>query len=397
MEKYKARVCAQGFSQIPGVDFGQTSSPTARLSSLRFILALAAAQDWEIHQIDFKNAYLNGDLDEEIYMKQPPGFEEPGREDWVCKLLKAIYGLKQAGRQWYLKVKELFEGLGLQRCEYDQGVFYLHLPELNIIVAIHVDDCTLVTNTKAVMERFKAEIASRFEISDLGEAKWLLGFEIRRDRRARTISLSQGSYIDTLISRFNLIDANPTTTPLDPHSDLFLPITDSMRQEMRHKPYSQLVGSLMYAAICTRPDIAYSTSTLAQFMSDPSPTHWEAAKRVLRYLKGTKDLALTFGGELTDLVGFTDADWGSQAHRHSISGSVFMFCGGAISWSSRKQPLVALSSTEAEYIAASDAARELIWLRNLISEITLPITNSTVLFCDGHVSRTPLPLATQAA
>ncbi|KAJ3474890.1 hypothetical protein NLI96_g12195 [Meripilus lineatus] len=157
-----------------------------------------------------------------------------------------------------------------------------------------------------------------------------------------------------------------------------------MRQEMCHKPYSQLIGSLMYAAICTRPDIAYSTSTLAQFMSDPSPTHWEATKRVLRYLKGTKNLVLMFGGDLTDLTGFTDADWGSQAHRHSISGSVFMFCGGAISWSSRKQLLIALSSTEAEYIAASDTAHELIWLRNLISEIILPITNSTVLFCDNQ-------------
>ena len=382
--KRKARICAQGFSQVPGVDFGRTSAPTARLSSLRFILALAAAQDWEIHQIDFKNAYLNGDLDEEIYMKQPPGWEEPGRENWVCRLLKAIYGLKQAGHQWYLKVKELFEDLGLQRCEYDQGVLYLHLPDLNLIVAIHVDDCTLVANSLAVMNRFKGELAARFEISDLGEVRFLLGFEIHRDRRARTISLSQPGYIDTLLARFNQIDANPTPTPLDPHTNLYLPITNLMRLEMRQKPYSQLVGSLIYAAICTRPDIQFAISILAQFMADPAPFHWEAAKRVLRYLKGTRDYSLTFGGDLTDLTGYTDADWGSQAHRHSISGFVFKFCGGAISWGSRKQPLISLSSTEAEYVAAFETVRELLWLRFLISEITIPITHSITLYCDNQ-------------
>ena len=382
--KYKARLCAQGFSQIPGIDFGRTSAPTARLSSLRFILALAATQDWEIHQIDFKNAYLNGELDETIYMRQPPGFQAPGRKDWVWKLHKAIYGLKQAGHQWYLKVRELFEDLGLMRCENDQGVFYLHLPEFSILVAVHVDDCTIVASSLDVMKHFKHEIGLRFEVSDLGEVRWLLGFEIHRDRHARTLSLSQRSYIDTLLDRFNLKDANPVATPLDPHTNLYLPITDSMRSEMRQKPYSQLVGSLMYAAIGTRPDIAFTTSTLAQFMSDPAPFHWEAAKRVVRYLKGTQDYSLTFGGEILDLIGYTDADWGSQSHRHSISGHVYLFSGGAISWSSRKQPIIALSSTEAEYIAASDAVRELLWLRSFISEITIPIRHSITLLCDNQ-------------
>ena len=157
-----------------------------------------------------------------------------------------------------------------------------------------------------------------------------------------------------------------------------------MRSEMHQKPYSQLVGSLMYAAIGTRPDIAFATSTLAQFMSDPAPFHWEAAKRVLRYLKGTQDYSLTFGGEILDLIGYTDADWGSQSHRHSISGHVYLFSGGAISWSSRKQPIIALSSTEAEYIAASDAVRELLWLRSLISEITIPISHPITLLCDNQ-------------
>ena len=302
----------------------------------------------------------------------------------MWRLRKALYGLKQAGHQWYLKVRELFEDLGLLRCEYDQGVFHLHLPEFSIIVAIHVDDCTLVASSPAVMDRFKKEIEARFEISDLGEVRWLLGFKIHRDRQARTISLMQGSYIDTLLDRFSLVNANPSSTPLDPHFNLHLPITDSMHSEMRQKPYSQLVGSLMYAAIGTRPDIAFATSTLAQFMSDPAPIHWEAAKRVLRYLKGTKGHSLTYGGEISEVVGFTDADWGSQDHRHSISGHVFLFCGGAIAWSSRKQPLIALSSTEAEYIACSDATRELLWLQNFISDITIPLQNPTTLFCDNQ-------------
>ncbi|CDO71000.1 hypothetical protein BN946_scf184844.g4 [Trametes cinnabarina] len=366
--KYKARLCAQGFSQVYGVDYTLTASPTAHASSFRLVLALAAKHDWETDVIDFKNAYLNSRLDDTIYMRQPPGFEVPGRERHVWRLLKALYGLKQAGLLWYRVVCALMSEIGLTRSEYDPGVFHLITQDVVIIIVIHVDDCILVTNSRLLMEGLKAQLAQRYEIVNLGEARWLLGYEIRRDRSACTVSLSQVAYIDTMLSRFNMTDAHPVSVPLDPHTNLFnYTLDDDERAEMRNRPYAQLIGSLMYAAITTRPDISFATSTLARLMADPATIHWEAAKRVLRYLKGTRNYVLMFGSTSDGLVGYTDADWGSQAHRHSISGYAFLYAGGAITWRSHKQPIIALSTTEAEYIAASDASREALWLRRLLA------------------------------
>ena len=181
-----------------------------------------------------------------------------------------------------------------------------------------------------------------------------------------------------------MIDANPIAMPMDPHANLFeYELNDDIRTAMRSRLYAHLIGSLMYAAISTRPDIAFSVSALSQFIPDPAPIHWEAAKRALRYLKGTRDLALTFGASDDSLIGYTDADWASQAHRRSFAGTVFLFAGGAISWSSRKQPIVALSSTKAEYVAASDSSRELIWLCSLLGKLTTPLSSHTPLCCNN--------------
>lgn len=270
--KFKSRLCAQGFSQVHGVDYMNTAAPTARLESLRLVLALAAKNNWEIHQIDFKNAYLNGDLDETIYMRQPPGFKVRGREDWVRKLLQALYGLKQAGLMWYEKVCELFAALVLTRSEHDYGVFFLFQAGDVIIIVIHVDDCTLVTSSDGLMIKLKQDLSLQYEIVDLGEARWLLGFEIRRDRRVRILTLSQAGYINTLLKRFRMTDAYTLSVPLD----LFgFELTAEDRSEMAARPYARLVGSLMYAAIGTRPDISFAVSLLARFMSDPAPVHWK--------------------------------------------------------------------------------------------------------------------------
>ncbi|OJT06658.1 Retrovirus-related Pol polyprotein from transposon TNT 1-94 [Trametes pubescens] len=275
--------------------------------------------------------------------------------------------------------------IGLTRSEYDPGVFHLIIQDVVIIIVIHVDDCFLVTNGKLLMAGLKAQLAQHYKIVDLGEARWLLGYEIRRNRSARTVSLSQTAYIDTLLSRFNITDAHPISVPLDPHTNLFnYTLDNDERAEMRNRPYAQLIGSLMYAAVTTRPDILFATSTLEHFMADPVTIHWEAAKHVLRYLKGTCNYVLTFGSTPDRLVGYTDVDWGSQAHRHSISGYAFLYAGGAVAWRSHKQPIIALSTTEAEYIAASDASREALWLRHLLSELTTPTRGPTVLYCDNE-------------
>jgi hypothetical protein len=238
---------------------------------------------------------------------------------------------------------------------------------------------------------FKNQLRAEFKIKDLGELKWLLGIEVERDRDARTISFSQRAYITKIIARFGLQDAKPLTTPLDPHQHLSIsqsPSTPRQFEDMRNVPYREAIGSLMYAALGTRPDIAFAVSLLSQYMQNPGRPHWEALKRVFRYLKGTQDKRLVIGDKHQDshngIEGFTDADWGSQEHRHSISGYVFMIDGGAVSWSSKKQPIVALSTTEAEYIAATHAAKEALWIRTFIAEVARPLTRPITIYCDNQ-------------
>ncbi|THH15160.1 hypothetical protein EUX98_g9509 [Antrodiella citrinella] len=245
--RLKARLCAQGFSQIYGIDYDLTAAPTVRLSSIRYVFALAASKDWEIHQIDFKNAYLNGDLDETIYMELPPGFQIPGYQNPVLKLLKALYGLKQAGRQWYLKLKAYLESIGLKCCDSDPGIFYQLLPTSIIIITIHVDDCALITDSEKTLITLKDKLRDGFEIVDLGQIRWYTGFEVCRDRAKGVVSMSQAVYVDTLVDRFGLTDAYPLSAPLDPATNLFVTVSDADKEAMRTKPYARLIGSLMYA------------------------------------------------------------------------------------------------------------------------------------------------------
>ncbi|KAJ3473654.1 hypothetical protein NLI96_g12893 [Meripilus lineatus] len=386
--EYKARLVAQGFTQTYGVDYTDTFAPVAKLTSIRVILALAARNDWEIHQMDVKSAYLNGTLDEVIYMKQPEGFIEPGKEHLVAQLIKTIYGLKQSGRYWYQEFSQALAELGFVKCAADPCVFYHHSSSGDIlIIAIHVDDSTIVANSLRFLSKFKEQISQRFEMTDLGEIRFLLGFEITRDRPARTIHLSQRAYLTDIISRFNLTDSYPLSIPIPPGTMLSIeqsPQTAEEIQDMKMVPYRELIGALMYASIGTRPDISFSVSLLAQFMSNPGRAHWEAAKRVLRYVKGTLDYRLTYGSTTSGLESFSDADWASQSHRHSISGYIFLIDGGAISWSSKKQPIIALSTAEAEYIALNHAGRELVWLRQLLSEIARPLHHPSILLCDNQ-------------
>ncbi|KAF7334226.1 Transcription factor [Mycena sanguinolenta] len=371
IKSYKARLVAGGHRQIYNVDYTETASPTMNLATFRFLLAIAAKYDLEAENIDFSSAYTNADLEETIYMEQPPGFKKPGHENLVCLLHKALYGLKQAGRQWYKTVVELLvKRLGFTRCAFDLAVFFYFDGDVGIVIGIHVDDSKILSNSKTACAAVKREIAAFYEITDLGPVRWLLGFEIRRDRAARRITMSQSAY------------AHPVSVPLDPHVNLY--DVNASEEDVDFSLYSQLIGSLMYAAIGTRPDIAYAVSLLARFMSKPKRIHWDAAKRVLRYLTGSKNYAITFGLDDSGFVAYTDADHASQPDRHSISGNLFLFDGAPIAWSSRKQALIALSTTEAEYIAAASAAREITWLRNLVGELSdIPLA-PTPLYCDNQ-------------
>lgn len=393
----KARLVAQGFSQVPGVDYFDTYAPVAKLASIRTILAIAARYDLALHQVDIKSAYLNGELEEDevIYMKHAPGYKPPNSGTRVLRLVKTLYGLKQSGRRWYQKFRGILcDHLGFKQCDVDQAVFYRADTESFMIVAVHVDDCTLVAKTDEVVTEFKKGLGEHVEVTDLGELHWLLGMEVRRDRDARTIHVSQHSYIESILRRYNMEELKPLSTPMDDKITLstsMAPVTSDDFAIMRDVDYRGAVGALMYAALGTRPDIAFAVTTLSRFSSNPGPAHWDAVKRVFRYLNGTKKLWLWFGGVgdveedgTGGMTGYADADGQMQEDRRAISGYAFLIDGGAVSWSSKRQEIISLSTTESEYVAATHASKEAIWLRQLIGQIFSPLTSPTTLFCDNQ-------------
>ena len=321
-----------------------------------------------------------------MYVEQPPDYETRDRREWVMRLLKSLYGLKQAAKNWYQALYKALMELGFTRCEADHGVFYKEVGKDIIIFLVHVDDGMVTGNNVKLIKRFKEDMNSKYRLMDLGAVNWLLGIKISCDLVNKTMSLSQHAYIDAIITTFNFNDLKPSSIPIDPSAPLSKSQSPTKLEDvtkMRNVSYREAVRSLMYAAMGTRPDIAFATSTVAQFNNNLGWAHWEAVKRIYRYLKGTKDLELTYGGDKRGLVGYVDADGASQEHRRAISGYVFMVDGGAVSWSSKKQELVTLSTAEAEYVAQTHAAKEAIWLRRLITEVFKSVNTPTTLFSDS--------------
>ena len=386
--KYKARLVVKGFGQKKGIDFDEIFSPVVKLSSIRIILGLATNQDLEIEQLDVKTAFLHGDLEEEIYMQQPEGFEDKRKEDLVCKLKKSLYGLKQAPRQWYKKFDSFMVGHGYRRTAADYCVYFKRYPgEKFIILLLYVDDMLIVGQDRAQISKLKEELAESFEMKDLGPAKQILGMEITRDRKNRRLWLSQERYVERILERFNMKEAKPVTTPLGGHYKLSkssCPSTEEENKKMAVIPYSSAVGSLMYAMVCTRPDIAHAVGVVSRFLSNPGKQHWEAVKWIFRYLRRTSKLCLSFGREKLVLEGYTDADMaGDLDGRKSTSGYLFTFAGGAVSWQSKLQKCVALSTTEAEYIAVTEAGKELVWIKTFFKELGMQ-QDEYVVYCDSQ-------------
>ena len=391
--KHKARLVAKGYSQVHGTDYFETYAPVIKLATLRVLLALGARADSTIHQADVKNAYLHADIEEDVYMELPPHYtdfrqlSQHGKR-LVCKLRKGLYGTKQAGRGWYQKLRRTFLELGYSVSTADEAVFFKIIsPTDYVIVGAAVDDFTILADSEASAVKIQDQLNAAFEIVRLGELNWILGIHANRDRKNRTLALGQQSYIDQIISRFNLANSNPVITPMEPGIDLSIDspgVSSTELTDSEKSRYREAIGFLMYTMLATRPDIAYAVSTLSQFMEAPRTTHWKAAQRVFQYLKGTRNLMLVLGGEGEVLTGFTDADWASQRHRHSISGYAFFIGSGAVSWSSKKQPIITLSSTESEYVALTHAAKEAIWLRKLLSELSADLHGPTTIFCDNQ-------------
>ena len=353
---YKARLVVKGFKQQFGVNYFDTFAPTVRAPTLRILLSFAAQMGAAIHQCDIKNAYLNSRLQDNVnlYSDLPPKYESfrqlppnlRNKPRVVSKWLVSVYGSKQGAHDWYAEVKKFFTEHGYSISAADEAVFFKILEDSFIIVAAATDDFTVIADSSDTANKLiHKELPERFEVSDLGPINWLLGVNITRNLTDRTISLGQQAYIEQIINRFDLTSARIATTPMETGIDLSFnsPHVSAIQLTPAEKTkYREMIGCLMYAAVMTRPDIAFAVSSLSQYLDAPRTTHLQAVTRVFRYLSSTKSLKLILGGSHSKIMGYSDSDWASQIHRHSISGFAFFVGIGVVSWSSKKQPIITL-------------------------------------------------------
>eukprot|EP00253_Pinus_taeda_P003747 PITA_03747 len=340
-QRYKARLVVKGFAQKKGIDFDEIFSPVVKMTSIRTILSLVSAEDLHLEQLNVKTTFLHGDLEEEIYMQQPQGYEVEGKEKLVCRLKKSLYGLKQAPSY--------------------------------IILLLYVDDMLVAGSNMQEINVLKRKLANSFAMKDLGAAKQILGMRITRDRKNRKLTLSQNEYIQKVLKRFNMHNAKPVSTPFASHFKLSKEMFRKTQEDMDYMskvPYASTVESLMYAMVCTRLDIAHAVGVVSRYMNNPGNEHWMAVKWILKYLKGTTNQALCFGGSNISLQGYVDADMtGDRDNRRSTTRYVFIVGGTRVSWVSKIQSVVALSTTEVEYVAATEASKEMIWLQRFMGEL----------------------------
>jgi hypothetical protein len=391
--KYKARLVAKGFNQKEGIDYEETFSPVVRFDSLRCLLALAAHYDWEIHHMDVKTAYLNGILDKEIYMEQPEGFVVVGKENMVCRLKKGLYGLKQAGRAWHETIDPALRQLGLTPLNSDSCVYLHRQRENHLILSLYVDDLFLFSNSTTLLNKYKQHLQSLFRMEDLGEAKLMLGIEITRDRKKRTLTISQTRYINDTLTRLDAAEYKEARTPMQPGVHLRKADESYTPSPENVTAYQSAIGGLMYAAMATRPDIAYTVSALSQHNSRPNDEHEKAKKHLLRYLRRTAGIGITYTGlpwsygvRHPPLVGFSDSDYANSEDRRSVTGYCFRLSGGAVTWSSKRQPTTAQSTVEAEYMALAEAVKEAIWLRRYLYELGYIDDKPTIIYGDNQGS-----------
>ncbi|KAJ9554165.1 hypothetical protein OSB04_018210 [Centaurea solstitialis] len=381
IEKHKARLVAKGYAQQYGVDYTEVFAPVARLDTIRLILAVAAQKRWEVLQLDVKSAFLQGNLEEKVYVQQPLGFEKRGEEEKVYLLHKALYGLKQAPRAWYSRIEAYFVREGFKKCSCEHTLF-TKMKEGGklLIVSLYVDDLIYTGNDKHMCEDFKLSMMREFDMSDLGKMRYFLGIEVIQNEDG--IFICQRKYARELLTRFGMENSNAVENPVVPGTRLF---KDEEGLKVDPTMFKQVVGCLMYLT-ATRPDLMYGVNLISRFMSSPTESHWSAAKRILRYLKGTSEFGIFYSSKVTtDLEAYSDSDYaGDLDDRKSTSGYVFLFGKGAVSWSSKKQPVVSLSSTEAEYISAASCASQCIWLRNVLRELGSIEKGGTVINCDNN-------------
>jgi hypothetical protein len=382
IHKYKARFVARGYAQVEGVDFFETYAPVVRADTIRTLLATANAKDWTMQQFDVKTAFLYGPLEEEVYMEQPEGYHDGS--DRVCRLHKGLYGLKQSPRQWNGLFHQFLMEEGFEQCPDDPCLYKTTVQGTAMFLCLYVDDGLVVAEQEYVILDFLQRLKNKFDVTSQPPDMYV-GIRIQRNRAQRIMSLHQSGYISRVLTRFGMLDATTTTSPADPAHKL----TKDMKAEAGQAtnfPYREAIGCLNYLAVMTRPDIAFAVNKAAKFCEDPQPAHWQAVKRILRYLKLTMHIGIIYSGKDTSIATYCDSDYaGDLDTRRSTSGTVSLMNGGPITWNSSTQTVTALASTEAEYMAMSVAMKDILWLRRLWSFIhgTQP-SKPTPLYVDNQ-------------
>ncbi|CAM8908096.1 unnamed protein product [Rhodiola kirilowii] len=345
------------------------------------IIAIAALQNLEIHQMDVKTAFLNGDLDEEIYMEQPEGCIVPGQERKVCKLVKSLYRLKQAPKQWHEKFDKVMLSNGFKINECDKCIYIKTTENGYVILFLYVDDILIVGSNEIIVKSTKGILNSRFDMKDMGLADVILGIKITRT--ADGFVLGQSHYVDKILDKFGKDNSGVSKTPIDMNQHL----SKNKGGIISQVEYLRVIGSLMYVMNCTRPDIAYTVSRLARYTSNPGSVHWNAIVRILQYLRFTRNYGLHYTRYPEVIEGYTDASWISNIQdSKATSGYVFTLGGAAISWKSSKQTLITRSTMEAEFVALDKCGEEIEWLRNFVEDIPewKTLVPAICVYCDNQ-------------
>jgi len=383
LERYKARLVAKGYTQTEGLDYVDTFSPVAKLTTVKLLIAVAAAKGWSLSQLDISNAFLNGDLDEEIYMTLPPGYSSRQGDSFppnaVCLLKKSLYGLKQASRQWYLKFSESLKALGFTQSSCDHTLFTRNSKNSYMAVLVYVDDIIVASSCDRETELLRNALQRSFKLRDLGTLKYFLGLEIARN--ADGISICQRKYTLELLAETGLLGCKPSFVPMEPNQK-FSQEDGELIDDAEH--YRKLVGKLMYLTF-TRPDITYAVHKLCQFTSAPRAPHLQAVYKIIYYLKGTVGQGLFYSANVDlKLSAFAYSDFSSCLDSRKSTTGYCMFLGTSlVSWKSKKQEVVSMSSAEAEYRAMSMATREIMWLRYLLEDLWIDVSEASVLYCDN--------------
>lgn len=360
---------------------------------IHIVLAIAAIEDLELWSIDISYVFINSDINVEIYINQPEGLKQGGpNSKLVCKLHKSLYGLKQSAQLWAETFAAVLYKLGFKKTYSDASLFIYDQDNVKVIMPVFVDDITLASSSKDALDKFVVEISKHFKLRDLGETNLLLGIEVTRDRKNCKLYLSQTQYIVNKLQEYGFADCKPVGTPMLSGSKLSSEQSSKSNEEileMQNIPYISTIGSLMYLAIMTHPNIAYSVCLLARFNANPGMAHWKAVKHLFRYLQGTKSMRLEYGPDLSlgsDMfITYTDANYGGDKDcGKSTLGYVVRLGSGAVTWRSKLQPIVTWSTTEAEYIAAGFAGMEIHWIQNLLHELGYHPTGPAKLCVDNQ-------------